>query len=114
MNRIPQRLDQKELDAYRAMIESGDLLQQLVDRQLRRAVGISRAQFEILARVTARPEGVRMSDLAESSVLSEFGWLTFVICCLKASQELSWRRAFVAPVPEPPELPDGESGPAAK
>lgn len=33
-------------------------------------------------------------SLAESSVLSEFGWLTFVICCLKASQELSWRRAF--------------------
>lgn len=73
MNRIPQRLDQKELDAYRALIESGDLLQQLVDRQLRRAVGISRAQFEILARVTARPEGVRMSELAESSVLSKSG-----------------------------------------
>ncbi len=38
-----------------------------------------------------------ITSLAESSVLSEFGWLTFVICCLKASQELSWRRAFVAP-----------------
>ena len=33
-------------------------------------------------------------SLAESSVLSEFGWLTFVICCLKASQELSWRSAL--------------------
>jgi hypothetical protein len=30
-------------------------------------------------------------SLAESSVLTEFGWLTFVICCVKAAQELSWR-----------------------
>jgi O-antigen ligase len=36
-------------------------------------------------------------SLAESSVLSEFGWLTFVICCLKAAQELSWRSALRAP-----------------
>jgi O-antigen ligase len=35
-------------------------------------------------------------SLAESSILAEFGWLTFVICCLKASQDLSWRRAFAA------------------
>lgn len=33
-------------------------------------------------------------SLAESSILSEFGWLAFVICCLKASQELSWRSAL--------------------
>lgn len=32
--------------------------------------------------------------LAESSLLSEFGWLTFVVCTLKAAQELSWRKAF--------------------
>jgi O-antigen ligase len=44
-----------------------------------------------------------VTSLAESSVLSEFGWLTFVICCLKASQELSWRRAFTAPEPAPTE-----------
>ncbi|MFC5503381.1 O-antigen ligase family protein [Lysinimonas soli] len=33
-------------------------------------------------------------SLAESSILSEFGWMTFVICCTKASQELSWRSAL--------------------
>ncbi|MGN6326465.1 O-antigen ligase family protein [Pseudolysinimonas sp.] len=33
-------------------------------------------------------------SLAESSILAEFGWMTFVICCVKASQELSWRRAL--------------------
>jgi hypothetical protein len=27
-------------------------------------------------------------------VLQEFGWMTFVICCVKASQELSWRAAL--------------------
>jgi O-antigen ligase len=43
-------------------------------------------------------------SLAESSILAEFGWMTFVICCLKASQELSWRRAFTAPEPRPTEV----------
>ncbi|MEO8882369.1 MAG: MarR family transcriptional regulator [Devosia sp.] len=73
MNKIPQKLDQQELDAYGALIESGDLLQQLVDRQLRRDAGISRAQFEILARLTVTPDGVRMSELADRSVLSKSG-----------------------------------------
>jgi O-antigen ligase len=36
-------------------------------------------------------------SLAESSILSEFGWMTFVICCTKASQELSWRNALRSP-----------------
>jgi O-antigen ligase len=36
-----------------------------------------------------------VSSLAESSVLVEYGWLTFVVCCVKAARELSWRRAFV-------------------
>ncbi len=36
-------------------------------------------------------------SLAESSILSDFGWMTFVICCTKASQELSWRNALRAP-----------------
>jgi O-antigen ligase len=40
--------------------------------------------------------------LAESSILVEFGWLTFVVCCVKASRELSWRKAFAAIEPPPP------------
>jgi hypothetical protein len=32
--------------------------------------------------------------LAESSILVEFGWLTFVVCAVKASEQLSWRQAF--------------------
>ncbi|MCU1515251.1 MAG: exopolysaccharide biosynthesis protein [Microbacteriaceae bacterium] len=34
------------------------------------------------------------TGLAESSLLVEFGWLTFVVCSVKAARELSWRRAF--------------------
>jgi len=37
-------------------------------------------------------------SLAESSILSDFGWMTFVICCTKASQELSWRNALRRPL----------------
>jgi O-antigen ligase len=42
------------------------------------------------------------ASLAESGILIEFGWLTFVICCVKASQNLSWRTAFRPPLePDP-------------
>jgi O-antigen ligase len=33
-------------------------------------------------------------SLAESFILTDFGWLTFVICCVLASRELSWRTAL--------------------
>ncbi|MGL4340618.1 MAG: O-antigen ligase family protein [Rhodoglobus sp.] len=32
--------------------------------------------------------------LAESSILTEFGWLTFVACTVKAAHHLSWRTAL--------------------
>jgi hypothetical protein len=41
---------------------------------------------------------------AESSVLLEFGWLTLVVCTVKASRELSWRQAFTS-TPGQPLLP---------
>jgi O-antigen ligase len=44
------------------------------------------------------------TGLAESSMLVEFGWLTFVVCCVKASRELSWRKAFAATAPSDAEL----------
>ena len=37
-----------------------------------------------------------LMSLAESSILVEFGWLTFVVCCVTASRELSWRSALRA------------------
>lgn len=38
------------------------------------------------------------TSLAESSILIEYGWLTFVVCSVKAARELSWRRAFALPM----------------
>ncbi len=35
-----------------------------------------------------------VTSLAESSMLVEYGWLLFVVCTVKAAQELSWRRAL--------------------
>jgi O-antigen ligase len=35
-----------------------------------------------------------IDSLAESSILVEFGWLTLVVCAVKASRELSWRTAL--------------------
>jgi len=48
-------------------------------------------------------------SLAESSILSDFGWMTFVICCTKASQELSWRNALRRPLAQEP-LPERNPG----
>jgi hypothetical protein len=47
-------------------------------------------------------------SLAESSILVEFGWLTFVVCCVTASRELSWRSALRTP-PAAPQLDEGQS-----
>jgi O-antigen ligase len=41
-----------------------------------------------------------LTSLAESSILVEYGWLMFVVCAVKAAQELSWRGAFAASVPQ--------------
>ncbi len=34
------------------------------------------------------------SALAESTLLTQWAWLTFVLCCVKAARELSWRKAL--------------------
>jgi hypothetical protein len=49
-------------------------------------------------------------SLAESSILSTFGWMTFVICCTKASQELSWRNALRRPLVAEPLESSGDPG----
>jgi len=44
-------------------------------------------------------------SVAESSILTEFGWLLFVICAVKASAELSWRSALSTRPEQPGPLP---------
>ncbi|MBX3099069.1 MAG: O-antigen ligase family protein [Salinibacterium sp.] len=43
-----------------------------------------------------------IASLAESSILVEYGWLMFVVCTVKAAQELSWRGAFARPLEQEP------------
>ncbi len=48
------------------------------------------------------------TGFAESSLLVDAGWMIFVICCMKASQELSWRTALARrPGTELPHDPTG-------
>lgn len=42
------------------------------------------------------------SSLAESGILTEFAWMTFVLCCVNASQSLSWRTALREPLAQEP------------
>ena len=42
------------------------------------------------------------ASLAESGILIEFGWMIFVICCVNASQSLSWRTALRKPLEQEP------------
>lgn len=62
----------------------------------RRSVVFVWPALVLLALITA--------SFAESSILVEFGWLTLVVCIVKASRELSWRQAFTTAT-LPPELP---------
>ena len=50
-----------------------------------------------------------VSSFAESSVLVEYGWLTFVVCCVKAARELSWRTALTVSVPDEPVQPPADT-----
>jgi O-antigen ligase len=54
----------------------------------------SRRRSVVFAWPTLVLVALMISALAESSILLEFGWLTLVLCCVKASRELSWRTAF--------------------
>lgn len=42
------------------------------------------------------------ASLAESSMLVEYGWVTFVVCSVKAAQQLSWRTAFAPRLEQAP------------
>ncbi|HEX7760094.1 MAG TPA: MarR family transcriptional regulator [Caulobacteraceae bacterium] len=69
-------------EAYFALLEAGNLLFAAVDQQLRRDGEISHAQFEILTKLRAHPDGLRMSDLANVLVVSRSG-LTYQVTQLE-------------------------------
>ncbi|WP_433888516.1 MarR family winged helix-turn-helix transcriptional regulator [Streptomyces sp. CA-111067] len=67
-------LDARRTQAYFALLETGGLLQQLMEEQLQRDGGLSYLQFFLLARLSEAPGGrMRMTDLADTLLHSRSG-----------------------------------------
>lgn len=79
----PRWLDEQEMAAWTAFVESSNLLARRVEQQLRDQAGLSHPQYEILVRLSATPGGeLRMTELAASVVTSKSG-LTYQITQLE-------------------------------
>jgi DNA-binding MarR family transcriptional regulator len=70
---IDRPLDDSELGAFFALTEVNSLLQHAIEQQLR-SVGLTTVQFKMLMGLFEAPEGkLRMTDLADSLVVSRSG-----------------------------------------
>ncbi|PRZ41179.1 DNA-binding MarR family transcriptional regulator [Antricoccus suffuscus] len=74
-------LTRGELDAYFALVTAGDLVQRAVSAQFSEH-GLTPLQFAVLARLLDAPDGLRMSDLADTLVVSRSG-LTYQVTQLE-------------------------------
>lgn len=77
---IPERpVSPEEMRAWAALLETTAIVQHAADRRLRTSVGLTAAQFEILARIFEGPEdGLRMTEIADRLVVSPSG-LTYQV-----------------------------------
>jgi DNA-binding MarR family transcriptional regulator len=67
-------LDDQEMAAWLAFLEASHRVFRSVERQLRDDAGLSHQQYEILVRLAATsPDGMRMTELAESLITSKSG-----------------------------------------
>ncbi|WP_031164301.1 MarR family winged helix-turn-helix transcriptional regulator [Streptosporangium roseum] len=72
-------LSEIELDAWMAYVTATHLLERRVEEQLKADSGLTHAQYEILAKLSASPERrMRMTELARKVVVSKSG-LTYQI-----------------------------------
>ena len=72
-----------EMRAWAAIVETANIVQFAADRQLRDAVGLTLAQFEILLRLLEAPDGrLRMTDIADALTVSRSG-LTYQMARLE-------------------------------
>ena len=79
-----RRLEERELNAYFALMEVSSLLRHAVEQHLRSDADLSYVQFQLLARLNATPTGShRMTDLADGVVYSRSG-LTYQAGLLEA------------------------------
>lgn len=87
-------LDARRRQAYFAFMEAGNLLQLLMEDQLRRDGNLSYLQFFLLARLGDAPGGrMRMTELADSTVHSRSG--------LSYQARLLERAGFIERMPTP-------------
>ncbi|MFF8430592.1 MarR family winged helix-turn-helix transcriptional regulator [Streptomyces sp. NPDC016566] len=76
-------LNETEMRAWTGLLETYDLLQRLVDTQLREEGGVTQVQYEILTRISEGPdERRRMTELASLMVCSRSG-LTYQVAQLE-------------------------------
>ncbi len=66
----PRWLDDDEMRTWLSLVQLVSLLPQALDKQLRDDAGIGHVYYQVLALLSARPEGVRMSELARYSATS--------------------------------------------
>ncbi|WP_349827238.1 MarR family winged helix-turn-helix transcriptional regulator [Brevibacterium litoralis] len=67
----PQWLDDAEIRAWRNLMLSHENLVSVLDRELRRAHGLTLQEYEVFVRLAERPDRtMRMADLADSLAVS--------------------------------------------
>lgn len=65
-------LDDEEMAAWQAFLTASSLLGRRLDQQLKEDAGLSHAQYEILVRLSAAPDGeLRMTGLADTLLTSK-------------------------------------------
>ena len=85
-------LDECEMRAWVAFLDTSNLLQRRMDEQLREEAGVTQPQYELMARLSEAPDQeLRMTELAELLVTSRSG-LTYQVAQLE-------RRGLVRRVP---------------
>ncbi|MGH3197919.1 MAG: MarR family winged helix-turn-helix transcriptional regulator [Streptosporangiaceae bacterium] len=76
-------LDEDEMLAWQSFLAAGALVDRRLDQQLKESAGLSHAQYEILVRLAAAPEGeLRMTELADALLNSKSG-LTYQVTQLE-------------------------------
>ncbi|MGI8680609.1 MAG: MarR family winged helix-turn-helix transcriptional regulator [Mycobacteriales bacterium] len=89
----PRWLDDEEQRAWRAFLDATRRFSDALDNQLQRDAGMPHAYYEILVRLSEKPDrAMRMRDLAEASLasrsrlshavarLEERGWVRRAVC----------------------------------
>ena len=79
----PQWLTDRELRTWEAFLVASTVVGRLVEQQLKEDSGLSHPQYEVLARLSAAPQGrLRMTDLAMAALTSKSG-LTYQVAQLE-------------------------------